>query len=355
MCSQCQVGSDIRDWLATIRLERYKDAFEHHGYGSVRDAILLSKEDLQKLGITATGHCKRILNLVQQTRRLVGVKGEPMEADAHYGLGECTDSLGEKKDICTNNDVSEKIRLGPVTDHDAAHRNRNPAPEKEPISPVAKPVPKPRTVFPRMCQAAKSEQVSSPSVQTSSVHKPAAIHEGAPGAFITLEGFDPGESSTDAEKVSIKHPAGAEDKNTEITLSAFRGSRQKNSGTAPQCLVHRNEISSEVKHVSEPSFSSPMIVSSHKNQPVDINPTESIPAAATNVQRTPVSPPAALPKPPALQDRKEIVSNAIYDGREPFSLPANSMGAQGNLRNQPTALPPIPAMQNSSGSAENLA
>uniref|UniRef100_A0A8C6VRX7 ArfGAP with RhoGAP domain, ankyrin repeat and PH domain 3 n=1 Tax=Naja naja TaxID=35670 RepID=A0A8C6VRX7_NAJNA len=60
----CHMDSDIADWLAIIHLESYQDTFKQHGYVLVKDVTSLCKEDLQKLGITATGHCKRILNLV---------------------------------------------------------------------------------------------------------------------------------------------------------------------------------------------------------------------------------------------------------------------------------------------------
>uniref|UniRef100_A0A8B9S259 ArfGAP with RhoGAP domain, ankyrin repeat and PH domain 3 n=1 Tax=Apteryx owenii TaxID=8824 RepID=A0A8B9S259_APTOW len=65
MSFQYSPDSDIADWLATIHLERYQDVFKQHGYHVARDATLLDGKDLQQIGITATGHRKRILNLVQ--------------------------------------------------------------------------------------------------------------------------------------------------------------------------------------------------------------------------------------------------------------------------------------------------
>uniref|UniRef100_A0A8C0HML4 ArfGAP with RhoGAP domain, ankyrin repeat and PH domain 3 n=1 Tax=Buteo japonicus TaxID=224669 RepID=A0A8C0HML4_9AVES len=68
MSSLCGPDSDIADWLATIHLEKYRDVFKQHGYHVARDAALLDGNHLQQIGITATGHRKRILNLAQQTR-----------------------------------------------------------------------------------------------------------------------------------------------------------------------------------------------------------------------------------------------------------------------------------------------
>uniref|UniRef100_A0A8U7P866 ArfGAP with RhoGAP domain, ankyrin repeat and PH domain 3 n=1 Tax=Corvus moneduloides TaxID=1196302 RepID=A0A8U7P866_CORMO len=70
MSSPCGPDSDIADWLATIHLERYRDVFKQHGYHVAGDATSLDSHHLQQIGITATGHRKRILNLAQQTRML---------------------------------------------------------------------------------------------------------------------------------------------------------------------------------------------------------------------------------------------------------------------------------------------
>uniref|UniRef100_A0A8B9CZY1 ArfGAP with RhoGAP domain, ankyrin repeat and PH domain 3 n=1 Tax=Anser brachyrhynchus TaxID=132585 RepID=A0A8B9CZY1_9AVES len=134
MSSPCGPDSDIADWLATIHLERYRDVFKQHGIHVARDALALDGDHLQQLGITATGHRKRILNLAQQTRL------------------------------------------------------RDPAP------PLVKPIPKPRTVFYRP----KSEPGSAPTPPARAT-APAQSPDGAPTAFVVLEGFVPGESSTDME------------------------------------------------------------------------------------------------------------------------------------------------------------
>uniref|UniRef100_A0A8B9CZW3 ArfGAP with RhoGAP domain, ankyrin repeat and PH domain 3 n=1 Tax=Anser brachyrhynchus TaxID=132585 RepID=A0A8B9CZW3_9AVES len=140
MSSPCGPDSDIADWLATIHLERYRDVFKQHGIHVARDALALDGDHLQQLGITATGHRKRILNLAQQTR---------------------------------------------------LHTSSQ---EKDPAPPLVKPIPKPRTVFYRP----KSEPGSAPTPPARAT-APAQSPDGAPTAFVVLEGFVPGESSTDME------------------------------------------------------------------------------------------------------------------------------------------------------------
>ncbi|KFP88128.1 Arf-GAP with Rho-GAP domain, ANK repeat and PH domain-containing protein 3, partial [Apaloderma vittatum] len=126
-----------------------RDVFKQHGYHVARDATSLDGHHLQQIGITATGHRKRILNLVQQTRML----------------------------------------------------------KKDSTPPLVKPVPKPRTVFPR----SKPEQGLAP-VRPARTAVPAQSpgKDSAPTAFVVLEGFVPGESSTDLESPKPKPapPAG---------------------------------------------------------------------------------------------------------------------------------------------------
>uniref|UniRef100_A0A8C3K7A9 ArfGAP with RhoGAP domain, ankyrin repeat and PH domain 3 n=1 Tax=Calidris pygmaea TaxID=425635 RepID=A0A8C3K7A9_9CHAR len=140
MSSPCGPDSNIADWLATIHLEKYRDVFKQHGYHVARDAVLLDGDQLQQIGITATGHRKRILNL----QRVAA----PTQAS----------SL-----------------------------------EKDPAPPLVKPVPKPRTIFPRL----KPEQPTPPARATVPAHSLGS--DRTPTAFVVLEGFVPGESSTDLE------------------------------------------------------------------------------------------------------------------------------------------------------------
>uniref|UniRef100_A0A8D2LIV8 ArfGAP with RhoGAP domain, ankyrin repeat and PH domain 3 n=1 Tax=Varanus komodoensis TaxID=61221 RepID=A0A8D2LIV8_VARKO len=158
MRPQCCVHSDIADWLALVHLERYQGAFRQNGYVRVRDVLSLGRDDLQQLGITATGHRKRLLNLVQRTQGL------------------------EKSSVGTKDDISRE--------------SRHPAPSMEAAALPAKPVPKPRTVFPLTHRAASPEHTAGlPPHASPPVRGPAPFSEQPPGRPPILEGPDPGGSS----------------------------------------------------------------------------------------------------------------------------------------------------------------
>ncbi|NXL67468.1 ARAP3 protein, partial [Chordeiles acutipennis] len=211
MSSPCSPDSDIADWLATIHLERYQEVFKQHGYHMARDAASLDGHHLQQIGITATGHRKRILNLVHQTRMLSQSQGGPAAGDTHLRATEVLDA--------TQNAMNAEP--GGATDafgtqqHVTVPAQASP-PEKDPAPPLVKPVPKPRTVFPR----SKPEQglaPTPPARTTVPAHSPGS--EGASAAFVVLEGFVPGESSTDLETPEPRPelPAGPGVSHTAIT------------------------------------------------------------------------------------------------------------------------------------------
>ncbi|NXE29250.1 ARAP3 protein, partial [Ardeotis kori] len=182
MSSPCSPDSDIADWLATIHLQRYRDVFKQHGYHVASDAASLDGDRLQQIGITATGHRKRILNLVEQTRMLNQSQGGPAAGDTHLRATEVLDAPRAGEDAM-------KAEPGGVPD--AFGRQQcvtapAQASEKDPAPALVKPVPKPRTVFPR----SKPEQSLAP---TPPARTTALAHslgsDGAPTAFVVLEGF----------------------------------------------------------------------------------------------------------------------------------------------------------------------
>ncbi|XP_051895468.1 arf-GAP with Rho-GAP domain, ANK repeat and PH domain-containing protein 2 isoform X2 [Pristis pectinata] len=61
MLSSDKADSSIMDWLIDIHLEQYTDNFKHAGYCTVADCKHLNNEILLQIGITPTGHRKRIL------------------------------------------------------------------------------------------------------------------------------------------------------------------------------------------------------------------------------------------------------------------------------------------------------
>ncbi|XP_076993377.1 arf-GAP with Rho-GAP domain, ANK repeat and PH domain-containing protein 3 [Tamandua tetradactyla] len=120
---------DIAVWLATVHLEQYADTFRRHGLATAGAARGLGHEELRQLGISATGHRKRILRLLQ------------------------VDAAG---------------RLQVPQSHSAMEPFPTPAPKAQP----SKPVPKPRTVFGGMSGPATTQRSGlSPALQQPEVSR----------------------------------------------------------------------------------------------------------------------------------------------------------------------------------------
>ncbi|XP_072256704.1 arf-GAP with Rho-GAP domain, ANK repeat and PH domain-containing protein 3 isoform X2 [Pyxicephalus adspersus] len=125
MTSSCNNQLDIADWLSAIHLERYQDSFRLHGYNRVKDILSVDNEVLQKIGVGATGHRKRIMS------RLRHISGE-------------SNSLPTLRDI----DKTETQENSSKSLKDDPTNNKHSSNDKSGDSESAlKPVPKPRTVF----------------------------------------------------------------------------------------------------------------------------------------------------------------------------------------------------------------
>lgn len=347
MRPQFCVNSDIADWLASIHLERYLDTFKQLGYRSVRDVISLGKEDLQKLGITATGHRKRILNLVQQTQLLVGDKNLHMAGDVHYKSSRCADSLDgpkPKNGLGRSKEISAETVSGLEIDYDHSVSPSHPlSPDRDLAPLVAKPVPKPRTVFPRARQGAKLEQDLLPSPCASlPVSKTTSVSEHAQATCVVLKGFHPGEGNTDAEGPQ----AGLRDQIPEVTQLPQSGPREENIEPALQPSAPPTERSHPVQSVLDASFSSAITCFPDASQPAGGLPAEPVPAAATVLREPLVVVQAALIRAACPQGRTEMVPEATWDQDDLLPLPAASTGAKEPLGNPLSTLPTDPAMQN---------
>ncbi|XP_067852153.1 arf-GAP with Rho-GAP domain, ANK repeat and PH domain-containing protein 3 isoform X2 [Heptranchias perlo] len=165
MASLSEEERDIGDWLAIIHLEKYRENFVQNGFYTPKDSVHFNNETLLQIGITATGHRKRILKLAQQKNltssdeHLNTTRGE-FAGDAERML-ERSRTVGDGKD----------------------HLNFGGIEVVEPGEPVAKPVPKPRTLLNRQ------SSMSKPQAETVLGH--------IPNYIVTQEGFTPDETDTD--------------------------------------------------------------------------------------------------------------------------------------------------------------
>uniref|UniRef100_A0A8C4DMR9 ArfGAP with RhoGAP domain, ankyrin repeat and PH domain 3 n=1 Tax=Dicentrarchus labrax TaxID=13489 RepID=A0A8C4DMR9_DICLA len=120
-------NTPVDTFLATIHLERYLDTFRRGGLLLARDFTHLDHDALVSLGITATGHRKRILRLVSHIQRTEAQRANqkadlPRDRCQSVTNFSSSDSAPNLAAMLTNSDNSR---------------------------PVVKPVPKPRTVFNR--------------------------------------------------------------------------------------------------------------------------------------------------------------------------------------------------------------
>ncbi|KAM6249646.1 arf-GAP with Rho-GAP domain, ANK repeat and PH domain-containing protein 3 isoform 2-T3 [Spheniscus humboldti] len=349
MSSPCGPDTDIADWLATIHLERYRDVFKQHGYHMARDAASLDGNHLQQMGITATGHRKRILNLAQQTRMLSQSLGRPAAGDTHLRATKVLDAPQVGKDAM-------KAELGGATDafgmqqHVTAPAQASPL-EKDPAPPLVKPVPKPRTVFPR----SKPEQGLAPTpLARTTVPAHGLGSDRAPAAFVVLEGFVPGESSTDLES---PEPRPASPAGPEVAVAMGMGAswlRARESAQeetwAPSAPDHGQTLeASEKSPLSIPSVPPrhshrvPAAETSPGNVlEGDPAPNPPLPTAATPARRDLSPCPRAASQPGSEQGRLEMVSNIIYEGLEPLSTPTEDSGGEDGPQGQ--ALTQLPAL-----------
>uniref|UniRef100_A0A3Q1JBV4 Uncharacterized protein n=1 Tax=Anabas testudineus TaxID=64144 RepID=A0A3Q1JBV4_ANATE len=137
--------------LSAIHLERYLDTFHQAGLLLARDFTHLDHDALVSLGITATGHRKRILRLVSHIKR---TEAQQANHKADLSRDRCH-SVTESSSSEQSDNALPRQSTGPVNID--AFRNRS-APkldamltnsESTSCRAVVKPVPKPRTVFNR--------------------------------------------------------------------------------------------------------------------------------------------------------------------------------------------------------------
>ncbi|XP_015731455.1 arf-GAP with Rho-GAP domain, ANK repeat and PH domain-containing protein 3 isoform X1 [Coturnix japonica] len=276
MSLPCTPNSDIGDWLAIIHLERYRDLFKQHGFHLARDVTALDNKQLQQLGITATGHRKRILNLAEKTHLL----GDPHPRAPQMGEDATKAEPGVAADAFGMQQCSQAV-----------------APQKDLDPPLVRPVPKPRTVFYRP----KLEQGSA---ATPPAHSP--DRDRTAGAFVVLEGFVPGESSTDLESPG----------STMGTGTSQLGAREETwLPTVP-------DYGETQETLEKPCLCVPSVPPRLRHR---------VPVAELSAVST-TGKPASVPG--VGQGRMEMVSNVIYEGFKPPLAPVEDSGQQDSPRGQ---------------------
>ncbi|TDH07269.1 hypothetical protein EPR50_G00104170 [Perca flavescens] len=130
-------STPVETLLAAIHLERFQDTFRRAGLLVARDFTHLDNDALVSLGITATGHRKRILRLVGHFQRTESQRAN-QKADLLRDRCQSVSLRQPAGNFEALRNSSAPNLAAMLTD---AERSRLPAP--------VKPVPKPRTVFNR--------------------------------------------------------------------------------------------------------------------------------------------------------------------------------------------------------------
>uniref|UniRef100_A0A3Q0RQZ2 ArfGAP with RhoGAP domain, ankyrin repeat and PH domain 3 n=1 Tax=Amphilophus citrinellus TaxID=61819 RepID=A0A3Q0RQZ2_AMPCI len=133
-------STPVETLLSVIHLERYLDTFHQAGLLLARDFTHLDNDALVSLGITATGHRKRILRLVSYIKR---TEGQRANQKVDLPRDRCQSVCSSESGCTAASTHQEVFRNSSAPDLAAMLTNSN-------SSRVAvKPVPKPRTVFNR--------------------------------------------------------------------------------------------------------------------------------------------------------------------------------------------------------------
>ncbi|KAM8733583.1 arf-GAP with Rho-GAP domain, ANK repeat and PH domain-containing protein 3 isoform 2-T2 [Acanthopagrus schlegelii] len=320
-------STPVETLLEAIHLERYLDAFRRGGLLLARDFTHLDHDALVSLGITATGHRKRILRLV----------GHIQSTEAQRD-NQKTDILHDCCQSVTDISSSERGRgtaslSGPVNfeafRNSSAPNHATMLTNSDSSRSLAKPVPKPRTVFNRR-RTTPVHFCPTPDPPSSRRLSQESI------CFSLLEGLTSGDKPTPDNRLTCN----LSDKLTMPSCRLSKVERRRPSrslslsdagGSLPPVPPRLNRgVSPTVSQASPPSSSSPV-----QTEPNQTFPVTSCPGSLDN--RLPGSSPSSSPGAGGM----EMVSNEIYWG----SLPGYTVPSGGKGYYSQHSAPPTPPRQ----------
>lgn len=138
-------ASDAQDLLASIHLEKYLNHFRQAGFLLARDFCHVDNAALNRLGVTATGHRKRILKLVEHIQLICKYHRKDTVLDrcnSESAIHEVTPD-GHISPQGSENTSFEALHSSSPPYLSALVKRSNSACSAT----ILKPVPKPRTVF----------------------------------------------------------------------------------------------------------------------------------------------------------------------------------------------------------------
>ncbi|XP_052430881.1 arf-GAP with Rho-GAP domain, ANK repeat and PH domain-containing protein 3 isoform X2 [Carassius gibelio] len=281
--------SDAEDLLASIHLERYLDHFRQAGFLLARDFCHVDNVALNRVGVTATGHRKRILKLVEHIQLICEhQRKEPMldRCNSESAIHEVTPVKAEPHSPSRHPSTALEALRNSSAPNLCAQVKRS---FSERSAGVVKPVPKPRTVFHRL----RAERISLPTQ-----HEVQPFQKSSQEPLLKVAGGS--SSSTDTVETSTESKKGP----CEPGLS--------NSTSAPETSDMLPPVPPRLNRGIPPSTFKRMSEQERLSTPPLCTPPES----PSSYQCSPfTNTPGSPPSPPC--SGLEMVSNEIYCGTLP--------------------------------------
>ncbi|XP_076878011.1 arf-GAP with Rho-GAP domain, ANK repeat and PH domain-containing protein 3 isoform X2 [Brachyhypopomus gauderio] len=284
-------GSDAEDLLASIHLERYLNHFRQAGFLLAWDFCHVDNAALNRLGVIATGHRKRILKLVEHIRLICQHQRKDSLLDrcnSDSAIHEVAPDKSQPPPSQGGADTPfEALRTNPVPNLSAlvkrSHSERSGA--------TTKPVPKPRTVFgkQRVPLPSPPARQESPICRSSSQDSSCRlVSKGSPAEEPSPDSVGSGQNLCEA-KLST-------------TIAAL-----ESSGPLPPVPPRFHRRVPPFRSMSDQDLQSTIPLSPSSDSP-------------SNYQCSPfTSTPGSPPSPPC--SGLEMVSNEIYCGTSPGTPP----------------------------------
>ncbi|XP_016379610.1 arf-GAP with Rho-GAP domain, ANK repeat and PH domain-containing protein 3-like [Sinocyclocheilus rhinocerous] len=284
--------SDAEDLLASIHLERYLDHFRQAGFLLARDFCHVDNVALNRVGVTATGHRKRILKLVEHIQ-LICQQPSLDRCNSDSAIHEVTPVKAQPHSPSRRPGISLEALRNSSAPNLCAQVKRS---FSERSTSVVKPVPKPRTVFHRL----RAEKISLPTQHEAQPR----LKSSQDSLLKVAEGLS---SSTDTVETSTESKKGHCEPALSNTISFLETSDplppvppRLNRGIPPSTF---RRLSEQERLSTPPLCTPPDSPSSYQCSPF------------TNTPGSPPSPPCS---------GLEMVSNEIYCG----TLPGTPLSAE---------------------------
>ncbi|XP_076595115.1 arf-GAP with Rho-GAP domain, ANK repeat and PH domain-containing protein 3 isoform X2 [Chaetodon auriga] len=324
-------STPVETLLVAIHLERYLDTFRRGGLLLARDFTHLDHDALVSLGITATGHRKRILRLVSHIQRIEGQRANQKADLPRERCQSVTDISSSKR----GHTALLQQLTGPVNFE--AFRNSS-APNLAAMltnsgssKPVVKPVPKPRTVFNRR----RTAPIHFCPTPDPALPPPRRLSQDSI-CFTVLEGLTSRDTPTPDDRLT----SDINDKSTTPSRRPSQVERKRPSrslslsdtrGLLPPVPPRMNRGVPPAMFQGSPPSSSSLPVQTEDNQTLPVTPCP----VSLDSSRLSESSPSDSPRGGGM----EMVSNEIYWGTSPCST------AGGRIYCSQESAPPTPPRQ----------